>query len=110
MATISQQKMHDLVWLHLSPYKIVANAIFLSKVIYLIPLWSGYEKYLKNALQIVQNKAARIVTKSDSYTSTQKMLDQFGWLSIDQLGPYHIVWSCNSKSCNQNLHYNSIRK
>ena len=43
--------------------KMIANGLIMSKLVYLIPLWSGCEHYLLNSLQIIQNKAARVVTK-----------------------------------------------
>ena len=40
-------------------------------------------------LQILQNRAARIVTKCGWYTSVESLLNQCGWLSIRQLTEYH---------------------
>ena len=69
----------------------VANGIFMSKLIYVIPLWAGCEKYLINALQIIQNSAARAVTKCNRYTSVKSLLSQCGWMSVYQLGIYHSI-------------------
>ena len=69
--------------------KMVANGIILSKILYLIPLWSGCENYLLNSLQIVQNKAARLVTKCGKRTPIKSLLSQCGWLSVAQLSVYH---------------------
>ena len=46
---------------------------------------------LKKALQIIQNKVARVVTKLDWSTSTKELLHQCGWLSVNQLIFYHSV-------------------
>ena len=54
-----------------------------------MPVWAGCEKYLKKALQIIQNKAARTVTRLPFDTSVKKLLGQCGWLSVNQLGTYH---------------------
>ena len=54
--------------------KMIANGLIMSKLSYLIPLWAGCETYLMQALQRVQDKAARIA--------------QFGWLSVHQLSVY----------------------
>ena len=43
------------------------------------------------ALQVVQNKAARCVTKLSWFTPTRQLLCQCGWLSIKQLAFYHTV-------------------
>ena len=71
--------------------KIIADGVFKSKLVYLISLWGGCEKYLIRSLQIVQNKAARVVTKLDWNTNTQVLLSQCGWLSVLQLAVYHTL-------------------
>ena len=52
----------------------VANGIFMSKLIYLMPVWMGCEDYLVNALQVCPNKVARYVAKLDRYTPTKVLL------------------------------------
>ena len=71
--------------------KIIADGIFMSKLVYLIPLWGGCSKYLVQALQSLQSKAARAVTKLDWNTATAEQLRQCGWLSVHQLSVYHTV-------------------
>ena len=71
--------------------KLIANGIFLSKLSYLIALWGGCNLYLLKSLQILQNKAARIVTKLDWKSPTKVLLLQCGWLSVYQLVIYHSV-------------------
>ena len=68
-----------------------ANTVFISVLSYLIPLWGGCEGYLTKALQVIQNKAARCVTKQSWFTPTSQLLSQCGWLSIKQLVFYHTV-------------------
>ena len=53
--------------------KMIATGIFMSKLIYLMPLWSGCEDYLVSALQVIQNKAARSVTKLSIFTPTKTL-------------------------------------
>ena len=69
--------------------KMIANGLIMSKLVYLITLWAGTEKYLIKSLQIIQNKAARIVTRQGRRTPVQSILGQCGWLSIAQLGVFH---------------------
>ena len=69
----------------------IGNGIFMSKLIYLIPLWGGSAKYLLNSLQKAQNRAARAVTRLDWYTPAAVLLKQCGWLSVHQLVVYHSV-------------------
>ena len=54
-----------------------------------MPVWMGCEDHLVNALQVCQNKAARLVTKLDRFTSTKVLMQQCGWLSVKQLMIYH---------------------
>ena len=42
--------------------KMIADGIFMSKMIYCITLWGGSANKLINSLQKIQNKAARAVT------------------------------------------------
>ena len=71
--------------------KMLADGLFMSKLVYLIPLWGGCEKFLIQALQIIQNKAARSVTKLGIFTPIQILLKQCGWLSVHQLVFFHTV-------------------
>jgi hypothetical protein len=66
-----------------------ANGVFMSTLAYLIPLWGGCEGYLVKVLQVLQNRAARQVTKLSWYTPVRKLLSQCNWLSIRQLIFYH---------------------
>ena len=65
-----------------------ANGIVMSKVCYLIQLWGGCEGYLLHALQVQLNKAARLVTGQFGFTSTRKLMETCGWLSVKQLVVY----------------------
>ena len=71
--------------------KMLADGLFMSKLVYIIPLWGGCEKFLIRALQIIQNKAARSVTKLGIFTPVQTLLRQCGWLSVNQLVFFHTV-------------------
>ena len=69
--------------------KMIANGIFMSKLIYLMPVWMGCEDYLVHALQVCQNKVARLVTKLDRFTSTTVLMRQCGWMPVRHLMVYH---------------------
>ena len=69
--------------------KMIADGIFMSKMVYCITLWGGSANKLINSLQKVQNKAARAVTKLDWNTPSKLILRQCGWLSVQQLVVYH---------------------
>ena len=69
----------------------IANGIFCSKLIFQISLWGGTENFLLDSLQIIQNKAARSVTRRGRYTPIVELLSHCGWLSVRQLVIYHSV-------------------
>ena len=69
----------------------IANGIFSSKLIFQISLWGGTEEYLLSSLQVVQNKAARFVSRRGKYTPIVELLRHCGWLSVRQLVFYHSV-------------------
>ena len=69
--------------------KTIGNGIFMSKLIYLMPLWAGCEEYLINSLQVAQNKAARCISRPNTYTPTIEILKACGWMSVRQLMVYH---------------------
>ena len=69
--------------------KSLANGIFMSKLIYLMPLWAGCDDNLVKALQVLQNKVARSVTKRSRFTPTKTLMKECGWLTVKQLMIYH---------------------
>ena len=71
--------------------KMIAEGIFMSKLCYVIALWGGCELGLRKALQVLQNKVAQVVTRQDWTTSRKTLLQQCGWLSVNQLVFYHSV-------------------
>ena len=71
--------------------KMIATGIFMSKLIYLMPLWAGCQDYLVKALQVIQNKAARSVAKMGIFTPTRTLLKACGWMSVRQLMAYHSI-------------------
>ena len=63
--------------------KMLANGIFISKITYLITVWSSCTKDLMQTLQNFQNNAARLVTKNDWSIENKQNLRQIGWLSVN---------------------------
>ena len=85
--------------------KIIANGIYMSKLIYLMPVWMGCEDYLANALQVNMNKVARLVTRLDIYTPTSVLMQQCGWLTVRQLMAYHSLMLLHKTLKNQTPTY-----
>ena len=69
----------------------VANGIILSKLSYLIQLWGGCDDYLLSALQIQQNRAARVVAGLSWFTPITVLLRKCKWLSVRQLVLYQSI-------------------
>ena len=71
--------------------KMLANGLFMSKVIYLITIWGSCTKDLMDSIQVIQNRVARVITRNDWMTSSEENLRQIGWLSIYQLSVYFTI-------------------
>ena len=66
---------------------------------YLIQLWGGAEKYLFKALQVLQNRFGRDVTRKSWFTSTRFLLRECNWLSVNQLVFYQTVLTDHPQDC-----------
>ena len=87
--------------------KMIGNAVVMSRIVYVIQLYGTAPDYLINSLQVLQNKAARIITKLGWGTRTSVLLKQLGWLSIKQLIDYHsliLVFKVNQNKKPAYLH------
>ena len=63
-------------------------------------MYGGCSSYLILALQVIQNRAARCVTRLPWMTPTSVLLKQCGWLSVRQLVEYHsLVLLFKIRSC-----------
>ena len=76
----------------------MANAIFMSVLTYSMPVWSGAPGYVLTALQAVQTEVARVVTGRNwqpgggpRRVKTRELLQQCGWMSVQQLGVHTSV-------------------
>ena len=57
----------------------------------MITAWGGCEAFVIRAVQVLQNRAARFVTKKSWFTPTRILLLECNWLSIKQLVFYHTI-------------------
>ena len=83
----------------------VANSCFMSIITYMIVVWGGTEKFIVRVLQVMQNKAARCVTKQSWFTPTRTLLLQCNWLSIEQLIVFHTALQVWRIKTNKGPHY-----
>ena len=75
--------------------KRITEGIFTSVLVYCLPVFGGCDKAEVEALQIMQNKAARLVTHAPKRASRNEIFEQIGWLTVNQLTFYHSALSTN---------------
>ena len=71
--------------------KTITEGLFNSVLVYCLPLFGGMGVSSIRQLQIMQNKAARIVTSMPPLSSRTSMFEKLKWLSINQLIFYYSV-------------------
>ena len=79
---------------YICPYpirKTITEGIFNSVMVYCLPLFGGLDVGDLRDLQVLQNKAAQIVTCSPPRSSRIPMYEKIGWLTVNQLVVYHTV-------------------
>ena len=81
----------------------IAEGIIVSKLSCLMSVWGGCGAGLRRSLQVILNRAARLVTRLDWSTSTKDLLGQCGWLSANQLSFYHSVLQLHKARVNGSL-------
>ena len=68
---------------------LLANGLFLSKLLYLLPMWGGLPAREAKKLQILINKCARMVLGANRKTRTRALMERCGWLYFRELVDYH---------------------
>ena len=79
---------------HVLPYnlrKVVSEGMFNSVLGYCLPLFGGCDAGEIQDLQILQNKAAQLVTQSPPRAIRNPMYDRIGWLTVNQLVAYYTL-------------------
>ena len=69
----------------------ISEGMFSSVLIYCLPLFAGLEKGQLNKLQIMQNKAARLVCNAAPRAKRTDLYNKVGWLTVNQLAAYHSI-------------------
>ena len=93
--------------------KLIANGIVMSHLTYLVQLYGGCSEYLLSALQVQQNRAARLVTRLGWWTPTSTLLLQCGWLSIRQMVIYQsllLLSKTKQNMCPENIFFLQIQQ
>ena len=71
--------------------KTLTLGIFNSVLVYCLPLFGGCDISERKQLQVVQNKAAQIVTHSPPRANREAMYKKLQWLTVNQLITYHTL-------------------
>ena len=71
--------------------KMIAEGIIISNILYVITVYGSCSEHLLSLLQVVQNTAARCVTRLPWYTRVSVLLGQCGWMSVRQLVLFHTM-------------------
>ena len=69
--------------------KLLAEGIFNSVLVYCLPLYGGLSKHHVQDIQVLQNKAARMVCNAAVWSRRSTMFENLGWLTFNQLISYH---------------------
>ena len=72
----------------------ITFGIFNSVLVYCLPLFGGCDDSQIRQLQVLQNKAAQIVTHSPPRTGRLAMYSRLKWLTVNQLITYHTLLTC----------------
>ena len=69
------------------------DGLFNSILVYCLPVYGGMDIGQLHSLQILQNKAARLVLRAPPRSNREKMYKSLNWLSVNQLICYHSLIS-----------------
>ena len=69
----------------------ITLSMFNSTLVYCLPLFGGCDKQEVHQLQVLQNKAARVVTHSPPRAERAALYSRLNWLTVNQLISYHTL-------------------
>ena len=73
--------------------KTITDGVLNSVLVYCLPLFGGCDAGQVKTIQILQNKAARLVCHAPPWSSRSPLFDKLAWLSVNQLISYHSLIS-----------------
>ena len=79
---------------YIAPYhtrNTITIGIFNSILVYCLPLYGGCKVADLHSLQVLQNRAAQVVTHSPPRTHRDTMYSKLKWLTVNQLVAYHTL-------------------
>ena len=69
--------------------KTIVQGLFISVLTYCLPVFGGCDRGELDSLQIMQNRAARLITDCGLRTPRHDLYRMTGWLTVRQLVFYH---------------------
>ena len=71
--------------------KSITEGLFDSAMVYCLPVFGGLDKGDIRDIQVLQNKAARLVCKAPPRANRAELYQRLGWLSVNQQICYHTL-------------------
>ena len=68
---------------------LLVNGLFMSRLLYLLPMWGGLPQKDTKKIQIIMNKCARMVLSMSRRTRTRTLMVGCSWLYFKELVTYH---------------------
>ena len=68
---------------------LLANGLFISKLLYLLPMWGGLPLRDTKSIQIIMNKCARMILGVSRKTRTRTLMIDCKWLYFKELVHFH---------------------
>ena len=68
---------------------LIANGLFISRILYLLPMWGGLTRRDAKKVQILINKCARVVLGKRRKTRTRTLMIGCNWLYFVELVKFH---------------------
>ena len=69
----------------------ICDGWFTSVLSYCLPLYGGCDQRSLLDLQVMQNKVARLATRSKYDRNRSEMFEELGWFTVNQLIMYHTI-------------------
>ena len=68
---------------------LLANGLFISRLLYLLPMWGGLPLKDLKKLQVLMNRCARMILNKNRRTRTRTLMTGCGWLYMSELVKFH---------------------
>ena len=72
--------------------QLLANGFIVSKVLYLISVWGGTEKYTRK-IQVLLNDTPIYITRLNRRTNINQLMSEYNWMWIKDLIKFHSLFN-----------------